>query len=199
MPSQSVTSPTPAEHTALPETLAGHWTTPEGALKAREYAAMERKDLIFGDQSDFALANAQFMQMRDSLLLGQYQTGAKERIRWLSAKLAIAESTLTTQSALIETLRGERDEARTLVSEANNSLYGSQSYFHSLNGGKFNPAHLANGIEALKEQANKFMWQVRDTCVRAEKAESELAALQKHYDHLKAAYHEIPLGSIHDV
>ena len=34
-------------------------------------------------------------------------------------------------------------------------------------------------IEALREQADKFKWQVRDTCVRAEKAESQLAALRK--------------------
>ena len=34
-------------------------------------------------------------------------------------------------------------------------------------------------IERLKELNNKFKWQVRDTCKRAEKAESELVALKK--------------------
>jgi hypothetical protein len=50
-------------------------------------------------------------------------------------------------------LERERDEARTLVTEANNSLYGSQGYFHSLNGGPFDKYHLANGIEKLKAHA----------------------------------------------
>jgi hypothetical protein len=49
-----------------------------------------------------------------------------------------------------ETLKRERDEARQLVIEANNSLYGSQGYFHSLNGGEFDKYHLARGIEDLK-------------------------------------------------
>jgi hypothetical protein len=44
----------------------------------------------------------------------------------------------------------ERDEARQLVIEANNSLYGSQGYFHSLNGGPFDKYHLSRGIEKLK-------------------------------------------------
>jgi hypothetical protein len=99
------TSPTPAEHTALPDTLAGHWATPEGALKAREYAALDRGDLVMGDMSDFSLANAQFLQMRDSLLLGQYQTAAKERIRWLSAKLAIAEAAVNERPMLLSRIR----------------------------------------------------------------------------------------------
>ena len=34
-------------------------------------------------------------------------------------------------------------------------------------------------IERLKEQNDKFMWQVRDTCQRAEKAEAENAALRE--------------------
>lgn len=46
-------------------------------------------------------------------------------------------------------------EARTLVAEANNSLYGSQNYFHSTNGGPFDKHHLARPIEALKERARK--------------------------------------------
>lgn len=33
-------------------------------------------------------------------------------------------------------------------------------------------------IKALRERADKFKWQVRDTCVRAEKAEAQLAELR---------------------
>jgi len=57
-------------------------------------------------------------------------------VRYLRAALSRAEA--------------EREEARLLVTEANNSLYGSQGYFHSLNGGPFDKCHLANGIENLK-------------------------------------------------
>jgi hypothetical protein len=53
------------------------------------------------------------------------------------------------------------------VTEANNSLYGSQGYFHSLNGGPFDKYHLANGIEKLKSYGNQ-QWR------RAEAAESLL-------------------------
>lgn len=75
------------------------------------------------------------------------------------------------------TLRTERDEARELVTEANNSLYGSQGYFHSLNGGPFDKYHLANGIEKLKE-TSRAEWR------RAEAAEAQLARhgdMEKHF------------------
>jgi hypothetical protein len=44
----------------------------------------------YAELSDFALANAVFMAARDSLDLIHYQTAAKERIRWLSIRLAEA-------------------------------------------------------------------------------------------------------------
>ena len=68
-------------------------------------------------------------------------------------------------AAEIERLRRERDEARTIVVEANNSLYGSQGYFHSTNGGPFDKYHLARPIEELK-------WRARDALT----AESAVAA-----------------------
>jgi hypothetical protein len=36
----------------------------------------------------------------------------------------------------------------------------------------------ADAIERLKELADKFMWQVRDTCARAEAAEARIAKLE---------------------
>lgn len=65
----------------------------------------------------------------------------------------------------IEALERERDEARGLVTEANNSLYGSQGYFHSLNGGPYDKYHLASGIENLKS-----------SCRAAERKVAELEA-----------------------
>lgn len=64
-----------------------------------------------------------------------------------------------------ERLMRERDEARALVVEANNSLYGSQGYFHSLNGGEFNKYHLAEGIEDLKTRLREALAALRSSPV----------------------------------
>lgn len=83
-----------AGHTEVPETAAGHWDTAEGREMAIEYADKPKSWLIMSEVSDFALANAQYLVGRDSLELIHYQTAAKERIRWLSVRLAIAEAAL---------------------------------------------------------------------------------------------------------
>lgn len=90
MPQESETIEVDVE--ALPEVLAGHWTTAEGREMARRYATMARSDIGLSDRPDFALANAIFLVDRDSLDLGLIQTAAKERIRWLSVQLAISEA-----------------------------------------------------------------------------------------------------------
>lgn len=74
----------------LPETLDGHWDTPGGRDMAQTYAGYSRANLLMGNLSDLALANAVFMAGRDDLDLIHYQTAAKERIRWLSVQLALA-------------------------------------------------------------------------------------------------------------
>jgi len=70
--------------------IAGHWSTVEGTEMANRYAAKQRGDLAYGDKSDLELANAIFMASRNDLDLIALQTAAKERIRWLSAQLALA-------------------------------------------------------------------------------------------------------------
>ena len=77
----------------------------------------------------------------------------------------------------IERLTRERDEARLLVTEANNSLYGSQGYFHSLNGGEFDKYHLASGIERAKSYGRE-QWR------RAEAAEAKVAMLLEALDEI---------------
>ena len=57
----------------------------------RQYAGRPRS---FGHMTDFELANAVFMADRNDLGLIVYQTAAKERIRWLSLRLAEAEAAL---------------------------------------------------------------------------------------------------------
>lgn len=57
-----------------------------------EYANLPRERLCRGDMSDLTLANRQYMASRTDLDLVVWQTAAKERIRWLSVQLAIAEA-----------------------------------------------------------------------------------------------------------
>lgn len=83
-----------ADKPELPTSLPGHWDTLEGCFIAQDYAGKERSDLCMGDVSDLALANRQFLASRHDLDLIAYQTAAKERIRWLSAQLAIAHAAL---------------------------------------------------------------------------------------------------------
>jgi Lar family restriction alleviation protein len=68
----------------------GHWETLEGESLAREYVAKSRADLCKGELSDFNLANQQYLAGRADHDLVVWQTAAKERIRWLSAQLALA-------------------------------------------------------------------------------------------------------------
>jgi hypothetical protein len=88
-----------AETDALPATLPGHWETAEGREMAKRYGDMDRAALCMGDRSDLGLANAVFLIDRNSLDLIAVQTAAKERIRWLSAKLAMAQAAFDRQVA----------------------------------------------------------------------------------------------------
>lgn len=56
----------------------------------------------------------------------------------------------------LASLRRELEEAKALVAEANNSLYGSHGYFHSTNGGSFDKYHLSTAIEKLKDGARAW-------------------------------------------
>lgn len=79
----------------LPPAMPGHWDTDSGHEIAEEYLKKERTSLFMGDLSDFHLANKQYLE---DISVGTVtfqsaiavQTAAKERIRWLSAKLAAA-------------------------------------------------------------------------------------------------------------
>jgi hypothetical protein len=52
-------------------------------------------------------------------------------------------------------------------------------------------AELAADNARLREQCDKFKWQVRDTCLRAEKAEAELTTLRAHTDELAEALESV--------
>lgn len=72
----------------------GHWNTDEGIEVANTYATCDRDGLAMADKSDFELANAQYLVGRHDPALLSFQTAAKERIRWLSVQLAIANERL---------------------------------------------------------------------------------------------------------
>lgn len=73
---------------ALAERPEGHCGDDKAWLEfTRQYAGQPRS---YADMTDFALANAVFMADRNDLSLIHYQTAAKERIRWLSIRLADA-------------------------------------------------------------------------------------------------------------
>ena len=84
-------------------------------------------------------------------------------------------------NARIEALEAALAEAQQLVTEANNSLYGSQGYFHSLNGGPFNKYHLAEGIETLKASSNRNYHRIEALEAALRHASSHLADLEYHY------------------
>lgn len=71
----------------IPEQLAGHWLTPDGYEKAKELAGKPRCTLYAQNMTDFEVANAIYLDPQNIV----NQTVAKERIRWLSVQLAIAE------------------------------------------------------------------------------------------------------------
>lgn len=82
-------------------------------------------------------------------------------------------------SADLERVTAERDEARLLVTEANNSLYGSQGYFHSLNGGPFDKYHLATGIENLKASSRENWRKITAAEARISTLTEALAAVRR--------------------
>lgn len=74
----------------IPENLPGHWETPDGAEMAKAYASMERINLCGGDKSDMMVAFRTAMIRRDDFDFEAKLTVAKDRIRWLSVQLALA-------------------------------------------------------------------------------------------------------------
>lgn len=86
----------------------------EGIEKANEYVQMPREHIAMGTRlSDFELANAIFLANRNDLSLIGLQTAAKERIRWLSAQLALRDQLIREWAAERKTfLSGETPKLR---------------------------------------------------------------------------------------
>jgi hypothetical protein len=97
-PSPRLDGPTPGPVVeGLPDSLTGHWDTTGDREMAERYLKEGRHQLAKGDLSDMALANAQYLEdinvgtvtFQSAIAM---QTAAKERIRWLSAHLALANA-----------------------------------------------------------------------------------------------------------
>jgi hypothetical protein len=118
-----MTTPATEMGIELPDALEGHWETSDGREMAQRYASQERSQLCHGDMPDMALANAIYMADRNDLDLIGWQTAAKERIRWLSAQLALAtraEATCTPEAAQVEMLREALIETQDTIRDAAN-------------------------------------------------------------------------------
>ena len=79
----------------------------------RQYRGQPRS---YGHLSDFALANAVFMADRNDLDLIVYQTAAKERIRWLSLRLAETVEALKHTTELLASANRSTDRPSEHVS-----------------------------------------------------------------------------------
>ena len=81
----------------------------------RQYAGQPRS---YANMTDFSLANAVYRASpRDALDLLHYQTAAKERIRWLSIRLAEAASSLSSRDARIAELEKDVRDWRAIAAD----------------------------------------------------------------------------------
>lgn len=71
--------------------------------------------------------------------------------------------TLDKAATAITSLRNQLEEAKAVVTEANNSLYGSQNFFLSTDGGEPDKYHLARPIEDLKRRSTASEARERET------------------------------------
>lgn len=86
-------APAPAKvPPSLPEVLPGHWKAKDGHEMALRYATMVRSQLIGGDSTDMLVAFeiASLRRDDDHRIFEPTLAMAKDRIRWLSVQLAIA-------------------------------------------------------------------------------------------------------------
>jgi len=63
--------------------------------------------------------------------------------------------------------------------------YTEEQYTYALVGWRQAHAEMQPEIDKLLHENNKFMWQVRDTCTRAEKAEQQLSADNQRIEELE--------------
>lgn len=117
----------------LPTILHGHWETPESAVIVARCVDQTRVDLCMGDCADLSLANAIFLIDRYSLDLLPLQTAAKERIRWLSVQLAIANAKVAGLTHVDDAVGGLRKYCNAMIKQMTRLGADNFPCFHPLN------------------------------------------------------------------
>lgn len=90
--------------TKIPDILPGHWNTDEGSGMAKYYATKTRAELAGGQHSDMGVAFMIAMLGRADLDFEPRLAMAKDRIRWLSAQLAVANAAQADQLAALRAI-----------------------------------------------------------------------------------------------
>jgi hypothetical protein len=94
------------EMTNLPKTLPGHWETDEGYEMAKRYATESRKQLLASGETDFNVAFRTAMISPNDIDCEKRLSIAKDRIRWLSVQLAVANQLLKQSRSTMESQIG---------------------------------------------------------------------------------------------
>lgn len=76
----------------LPHILPGHWQAADGHKIALRYATMTREQLCGGTSTDMLVAFEIASLCRDDLDFEAVLATARDRIRWLSVQLALANA-----------------------------------------------------------------------------------------------------------
>jgi hypothetical protein len=96
----------------------------------RQYAGQPRR---LPGTTDFALANAIFMADRNDMSLLHYQTAAKERIRWLSIRLAEALRRVEVMEKALGLLNGDH-EIKPMPEARLDRLLDHEEHFRAVGG-----------------------------------------------------------------
>jgi len=102
---------TPDRQQVLPDTLSGHYSTPSGRDMLVRYLDLTREQLSGGDRTDAEVAFMCGMASGFDIESTATLSIAKDRIRWLSARLARREAELTRARELMLTVSGSYELA----------------------------------------------------------------------------------------
>lgn len=106
----------------LPSICPGAWRSLDGAEMAQRYVDMSRERLAAPHMTDFELAHEVVMVGRYDLDLESIKNAAKDRIRWLSVQLVIANQEielLKQRLAVAEAATADAEDELDAVQAAN--------------------------------------------------------------------------------
>lgn len=112
----------------IPDVMPGHWITKDGADMARRFGAMQRHELKAQNMTDMEVANAVFL---DANLMNL--TVAKDRIRWLSVHLAMANVKVAGLTQVDDAVGGLRKYCNAMIKQMTQVGADNFPCFHALN------------------------------------------------------------------